>query len=71
MPAADPRAHLEAVLLLLKVNREVGLYHIESRADGLRLSVNPGDLFAGDNLATYIADLSDGAITADKITVRQ
>jgi hypothetical protein len=69
--AAAVRGKLEAVLLLLKMSREVGLYHIESHDDGLRLNVNRGDLFAGDNLASYIADLSEGAITADKIKVRQ
>lgn len=67
----DPKGELEAILILLKMSREVGLYHIETHPDGLRLNVNRGDLFAGDDLAAYITDLSKDAITADRITVRQ
>ncbi len=40
--SSDPKAKLEAVLLLLKMKRQVGLYHIQAQPDGLRLNVNRG-----------------------------
>jgi hypothetical protein len=62
---------LEAVLLLLKMTGQIGLYQIETPPDGLLLHVNPGHRFQGEDLAAYIADLSEGSITAGRIKVRQ